>query len=43
MERVTGVIKKVISIITKPEMRVLPGQLAFFLCVINYPSNRINQ
>ena len=30
MERVTGFFKKVISIIMKPEMRVLPGQLAFF-------------
>ena len=37
MERVTGVIKKVISIITKPEMRVLPGQLAFFFVLSIIP------
>lgn len=37
MERVTGFLKKVISIITKPEMRVLPGQLAFFFVLSIIP------
>ena len=37
MEQVTGFIKKVISIITKPEMRVLPGQLAFFFVLSIIP------
>lgn len=37
MEQVTGFIKKVISIITKPEMRVLPGQLAFFFVLSIVP------
>lgn len=37
MERVTGFIKKVISIIAKPEMRVLPGQLAFFFVLSIIP------
>ena len=37
MERVTGFFKKVISIITKPEMRVLPGHLAFFFVLSIIP------
>ncbi len=37
MERVTGFLKKVINIITKPEMRVLPGQLAFFFVLSLIP------
>lgn len=37
MERVTGAFKKVLSIITKPEMRVLPGQLAFFFVLSIIP------
>lgn len=37
MEQVTGIFKKVISIITKPEMRVLPGQLAFFFVLSIIP------
>lgn len=37
MEQVTGFIKKVISIIAKPEMRVLPGQLAFFFVLSLIP------
>ena len=37
MEQVTGFFKKVISIIAKPEMRVLPGQLAFFLVLSIIP------
>ncbi len=37
MERVTGFLKKVISIIAKPEMRVLPGQLAFFFVLSIIP------
>ena len=37
MERVTGFLKKVISIITKPEMRILPGQLAFFFVLSLIP------
>lgn len=31
MERARGFFRKVIDIIKKPEMRILPGQLAFFL------------
>lgn len=37
MERVTGFFKKVISIITRPEMRILPGQLAFFFVLSIIP------
>ena len=37
MEQVTGFFKKVINIITKPEMRVLPGQLAFFFVLSLIP------
>ncbi len=37
MERVTGFFKKVISIIAKPEMRILPGQLAFFFVLSIIP------
>lgn len=37
MEQVTGFIKKVINIIKKPEMRVLPGQLAFFFVLSLIP------
>lgn len=37
MERVTGIFKKVIAILTKPEMRVLPGQLAFFFVLSIIP------
>lgn len=37
MEQVTGFFKKVITIITKPEMRVLPGQLAFFFVLSLIP------
>lgn len=37
MEQVTVFFKKVISIITKPEMRVLPGQLAFFFVLSIIP------
>lgn len=37
IEQVTGFIKKVIKIITKPEMRVLPGQLAFFFVLSLIP------
>lgn len=37
MERVRSVFKKVITYIVKPEMRVLPGQLAFFFVVSLIP------
>lgn len=37
MEQVTGFFKKVFHIITKPEMRVLPGQLAFFFVLSLIP------
>lgn len=37
MERVRGFFKKAISIIMKPEMRVLPGQLAFFFVLSIIP------
>lgn len=37
MEQVTGFFRKVISIIAKPEMRVLPGQLAFFFVLSIIP------
>lgn len=37
MEQVRRFFKKVINYITKPEMRVLPGQLAFFIVVSLIP------
>ena len=37
MEQLTGFIKKVTKIIAKPEMRVLPGQLAFFFVLSLIP------
>lgn len=37
MERVRRFLKKVIMYITKPEMRVLPGQLAFFFVISLIP------
>lgn len=37
MERVRNALKKVMQYITKPEMRVLPGQLAFFFVVSLIP------
>ena len=37
MEQLTGFIKKVMKIIAKPEMRVLPGQLAFFFVLSLIP------
>ena len=37
MEQARGFFKKVIDIIKKPEMRVLPGQLAFFLVMTLIP------
>lgn len=37
MEQVTGFFKKVISIVTKPEMRILPGHLAFFFVLSIIP------
>ena len=37
MERLTGFIKKVIKVASKPEMRVLPGQLAFFFFLSMIP------
>ena len=37
MERVTRFFKKVIALVTKPEMRVLPGQLAFFFVLSIIP------
>ena len=37
MEQVRGFFKKVIKYITKPEMRVLPGQLAFFTVISLIP------
>ena len=37
MEQLTGFLKKVTKIIAKPEMRVLPGQLAFFFVLSLIP------
>ena len=37
MERAREFFKKVISIIKRPEMRILPGQLAFFIVVSLIP------
>lgn len=37
MEQLTDFIKKVIKVVTKPEMRVLPGQLAFFFVLSLVP------
>lgn len=37
MEKARGFFKKIISIIKKPEMRILPGQLAFFLIMSLIP------
>ena len=37
MEKVRSFLKKVIDIITTPEMRILPGQLAFFFVVSLIP------
>ena len=37
MERVRRGLKKVITYISRPEMRVLPGQLAFFFVVSLIP------
>ncbi|MBE6157495.1 MAG: YihY/virulence factor BrkB family protein [Firmicutes bacterium] len=37
MEQLTGFIKKVVKIIAKPEMRILPGQLAFFFVLSLIP------
>lgn len=37
MEQARGFIKKVIEIVKKPEMRILPGQLAFFLVLSIIP------
>ena len=38
MEQAKGFFKKVMNIIKKPEMRILPGQLAFFLFMSLIPS-----
>ena len=37
MKKVRGFLKKVIEIIKKPEMRILPGQLAFFFVISIIP------
>lgn len=37
MERANGFFRKIIKIIKKPEMRILPGQLAFFLVMSLIP------
>lgn len=37
MEQANRVLKKIIKIIKKPEMRILPGQLAFFLVISLIP------
>ena len=37
MERVKRFIRKVIKYISKPEMRILPGQLAFFIVISLIP------
>lgn len=37
MEQATGFLKKIIEMIKKPEMRILPGQLAFFLVLSLIP------
>ena len=37
IEQVRGFLKKVLKYISKPEMRVLPGQLAFFMVVSLIP------
>ncbi len=37
MERARGFLKKIIKIFKKPEMRILPGQLAFFLVLTIIP------
>lgn len=37
MEQARGFVKKVIKIVKKPEMRILPGQLAFFLVLSIIP------
>lgn len=38
MERARGFFKEIIKIIKKPEMRILPGQLAFFLVMSLIPT-----
>lgn len=38
MERARGFLKEIIKIIKKPEMRILPGQLAFFLVMSIIPT-----
>ena len=37
MEQARGFFKKIIELIKKPEMRILPGQLAFFLVISIIP------
>jgi membrane protein len=37
MEKLTNIFKKVMNVILKPEMRVLPGQLAFFFVLSIIP------
>lgn len=37
MEQARGFLKKIIELIKKPEMRILPGQLAFFLVISIIP------
>lgn len=37
MEKLTNILKKVMNVILKPEMRVLPGQLAFFFVLSIIP------
>ena len=38
MEQARGFLKELIKIIRKPEMRILPGQLAFFLVMSIIPT-----
>ena len=38
MEQARGFLKEIIKIIKKPEMRILPGQLAFFLVISIIPT-----
>ena len=37
MKQVRGIFKKVIELVKKPEMRILPGQLAFFFVMAFIP------
>ena len=38
MEQARGFFKEIIKIVKKPEMRILPGQLAFFLVMSIIPT-----